>query len=72
MQAETKEKQKRTPRQAESITAGALKLKIEERITLRDLLTDSIESELKDRKIKLDQEKSEFERMTKLVNGTTA
>lgn len=37
---------KRTPKNAESITNGALNLSLEERVTLRDKLTDSIVAEV--------------------------
>lgn len=57
------------PQKVERITAGALKLELEERITLRDELTISIDEEMEDRKIKLDQGKADFEKLSKLVNG---
>ena len=45
---ETKEKKVRTPRQPDSITAGALKLSLEGKVNLIQQLKDSIKREMDD------------------------
>ena len=58
----TTEKKVRTPRQSESITKGAMKLSLEERVSLRDALTDSITAEVE----LLEQQ---FEKAKKISGG---
>lgn len=70
--AEVKEKKKRTPRSYESISNGALKMPLEDMIVLFQDLEKAIKDELKKREERLDQGKSDFERLSKLVNGTAA
>lgn len=57
------------PQSYERITAGALRLSLEEMITLRSKLGDAIQTKLEERKVKREQEQADFERITNLLNG---
>lgn len=57
-----KVKATRTPKSAESIAKGALKLQFSERVTLRDELTKSIDKEIEEMESLLKKSKE-------LVNG---
>ena len=57
------EKKTRTPKNAESITKGALSLNLAERVKLKAALENSIEAELKEKENELAEAK-------KIVNGT--
>lgn len=60
--SEKKEKQTRTPRNLESITAGAMSLSLEERVTLCKALKESITKEVEEKEQGAKQAKE-------LVNG---
>lgn len=62
LQTETIEKKQRTPRNYESIKKGALSLGLKERVELRNRLTLSIDSEIKEMQERLNM-------ATELVNG---
>lgn len=55
MTTETKDRQPRTPRNYESIEKGALALDLKERVELRKRLEESIDAEVKEMKVKLEQ-----------------
>lgn len=59
---EVKERKKPTPRNYDSILAGAKNLQLEERINLQNTLKNINEAELTERKIK-------WENASKLMNG---
>lgn len=57
-----KERKQRVPQDAARITKGALNLPLEEKVALRNSLTDSIDRELKEME-------SKFNEAKKLING---
>ena len=56
------DKKTRTPKNAESITQGAMKLSLENKVALRNLLNDWIDSEVELRR-------QEYERAEKIAGG---
>ena len=56
------EKKKRTPKDAQAILVGALKLELAERVKLRDHLTRSIDSEI-------EQKEADLKAAKELVNS---
>ncbi len=61
---EVKEKKTRTPKNANSIMQGAIKMSLADKVKLRDHLNDWIESEV-------ELKKQEFEQAEKIANGGT-
>ena len=65
----TTEKKTRTPRNVESIRIGALGLSLQEKVSLRNELTKSIEDQLKQISDDLDMKAHELSKTRELVNG---